>query len=385
MYPELLNRATAFLNQAYAELEKMGDLPGRLMQVEKEIQETSTWTPTPEELTHGARMAWRNSNRCIGRLYWKTLKVIDARQCETADEVFDALQHHVDYAFNGGDIRSVITVFRPRRNGESTGPRIVNHQLVRYAGYPSAADAVIGDPAEAGFTKHCTDLGWKGAGTAFDFLPHVIRWPGEKDKWRMPVMPEGMRVPLIHPEFTWFAEMELEWYAVPIISDMMLEIGGVEFTAAPFNGWYMGTEIGSRNLVDKDRYNMLPEIARRMGLDTQSYHSLWQDRALTELNRAVLFSYEKAGVAISNHHDASEQFVHFEQQEEKHGRQATADWVWITPPMSSSVTPVYHRLYDNTINGPNFFYQDPCIGKLRFDITPGCPFHAGSLKKNHPG
>jgi hypothetical protein len=134
-----------------------------------------------------------------------------------------------------------------------------------------------------------------------------------------------MRVPLIHPEYTWFTELELQWYAVPIISDMMLEIGGVEFTAAPFNGWYMGTEIGSRNLVDHDRYDMLPEIARRMGLDTKSYHSLWQDRALVELNRAVLFSYGQAGVNISNHHDASEQFVHFEKQEEKHGRQAMAD------------------------------------------------------------
>jgi hypothetical protein len=47
--------------------------------------------------------------------------------------------------------------------------------------------------------------------------------------------------------------------------------------------------------------------------------------------------------------------------------------------MSASSTPVYHRLYDNTMKGPNFFYQDPCLGKLRFDITPGCPFHAASL------
>lgn len=382
MYQEFLNRAVSFLHQAYSELEMSDELPERLQQVEREINETATWKPTEEELTHGARMAWRNSNRCIGRLYWKTLKVIDARHCESTNDIFDALQHHIDHAFNGGDIRSVITIFRARTPQEQEGPRIVNHQLVRYAGYRNESGGITGDSAESLITAHCEQLGWKGERTRFDFLPHVIRWPGRPDEWRMPVMPERMRVPLIHPEFTWFPELELQWYAVPIISDMMLEIGGVEFTAAPFNGWYMGTEIGSRNLVDQDRYDMLPEIARRMGLDTKSYHSLWQDRALVELNRAVLYSYGQAGVNISNHHDASEQFVHFEKQEEKHGRQAMADWVWITPPMSSSYTSVYHRLYDNTIKGPNFFYQDPCLGKLRFDITPGCPFHAGSLRKD---
>ena len=36
----------------------------------------------------------------------------------------------------------------------------------------------------------------------------------------------------------------MKWYGVPMISDMRLEIGGISYTAAPFNGWYMGTEIG---------------------------------------------------------------------------------------------------------------------------------------------
>ena len=66
---------------------------------------------------------------------------------------------------------------------------------------------------------------------------------------------------------------------------MCLEIGGVCYPAAPFNGWYMGTEIGARNLADHDRYNQLPEIAARMGLDTARDRSLWRDQALVELNR----------------------------------------------------------------------------------------------------
>lgn len=37
----------------------------------------------------------------------------------------------------------------------------------------------------------------------------------------------------------------------------MLDVGGLEFTAAPFNGWYMSSEIGARNFSDEYRYNML--------------------------------------------------------------------------------------------------------------------------------
>ena len=37
----------------------------------------------------------------------------------------------------------------------------------------------------------------------------------------------------------------------------MLDIGGLQFPTAPFNGWYMGAEIGARNLCDVQRYNLL--------------------------------------------------------------------------------------------------------------------------------
>ena len=37
----------------------------------------------------------------------------------------------------------------------------------------------------------------------------------------------------------------------------MLDLGGLEFTGCPFNGWYMSSEIGGRNLSDEYRYNML--------------------------------------------------------------------------------------------------------------------------------
>jgi nitric-oxide synthase, brain len=44
---------------------------------------------------------------------------------------------------------------------------------------------------------------------------------------------------------------------------MMFDCGGLEFTATPFNGWYMGTEIGCRDLCDTTRYNITEVSAAR--------------------------------------------------------------------------------------------------------------------------
>lgn len=55
----------------------------------------------------------------------------------------------------------------------------------------------------------------------------------------------------------WFAALGLRWYALPAVSNMLLEIGGLEFPAAPFSGWYMSSEIGMRDLCDPHRYNIL--------------------------------------------------------------------------------------------------------------------------------
>lgn len=49
----------------------------------------------------------------------------------------------------------------------------------------------------------------------------------------------------------------------------MLEIGGLRFTAAPFSGWYLVTEIGARDLGDPMRYNLL-----EVGLRNVSVHLL---------------------------------------------------------------------------------------------------------------
>src|SRR3712207_4039987 len=42
----------------------------RRRQVLGEIDRTGSYTHTGEELAYGARVAWRNAARCVGRLYW---------------------------------------------------------------------------------------------------------------------------------------------------------------------------------------------------------------------------------------------------------------------------------------------------------------------------
>ena len=38
---------------------------------------------------------------------------------------------------------------------------------------------------------------------------------------------------------------------------MLLEVGGIQFPACPFSGWYALTEIATRDLLDPHRYNLL--------------------------------------------------------------------------------------------------------------------------------
>ncbi len=353
----LEQKAVEFLKTTWAELGKTASPDDRIAAVLEEIHETGTYTHTFEELEHGAKMAWRNSNRCIGRLFWRSLKVQDSRHVQDEKSMFEALQSHITYATNDGKIRPTITVFSPKNNHTNSETRIWNHQLIRYAGYRNSDGSVTGDPASLAFTEECHQLGWQGNGGPFDLLPVVVQLPGREPAWQELPKDIVAEVPLSHPQFDWFGEMGWKWYALPVISDMKLEIGGIEYTAAPFNGWYMGTEIGARNLADTDRYNLLPVIAEKMQLDTSAAHSLWKDRALVELNTAVLFSFEKHGFKIVDHHSASEQFMAFEMSENRNGRDVTGDWNWLVPPMSGAATEVFHREWKDEKLSPNFEYQ----------------------------
>ncbi len=135
----LIDKAKSFIQTMYSELKyNANEIENRMKEIEQEINLTGSYTHTYEELSYGAKMAWRNSNRCIGRLFWDSLNVEDARDVCDEKEFIKFIHTHIKEATNGGKIKPYITIFSP----EDT-PKIYNNQSIRYAGYENA-----GDPSE---------------------------------------------------------------------------------------------------------------------------------------------------------------------------------------------------------------------------------------------
>jgi nitric-oxide synthase, bacterial len=180
-----------------------------MRQVRDEVDAQGSYAHTGAELTFAARVAWRNSSRCIGRLYWQSLKVRDRRQISGAEQIADECIKHLRVATNSGRIRPAITVFAPDAPGRP-GPRILNSQLVGYAGHLRGS-TVTGDPSHLEITRPATELGWRGSDPPgrFDLLPLIIQSP------RLPPARFGLpqdavlEVPLRHPDLDWFKELEL--------------------------------------------------------------------------------------------------------------------------------------------------------------------------------
>ena len=119
----------------------------------------------------------------------------------------------------------------------------------------------------------------------------------------------------------------------------------------------MSSEVGTRDLLDAARYDQLRPLANAYGLDANAPSWQWKDRVAVETNVAVLHSYAKAGVTMVDQHSASDQFIQHMQNEYRLRGGCPADWVWITPPISGSLTKVFHQEMVNYRLKPSFEYQ----------------------------
>lgn len=105
---KLTNQAVEFINQFYASVKRLVKLLGdillelfnslnkiisregskthkeRVAEVISSINQTNSYELKETELCFGARTAWRNAPRCIGRIQWSKLQVFDARYVTTA-------------------------------------------------------------------------------------------------------------------------------------------------------------------------------------------------------------------------------------------------------------------------------------------------------------
>ena len=179
----LIKEAAAFLQTWRAHPE--ADPPSeeacelRLQEIAKEVQATGLYTHSARELEFGARLAWKHSNRCIGRHLWRSLEVRDCRTLHNApdreERTMEALTGHLKDAYRNGKIKSIISIFAPRTPGQPDPVRMANHQLIRYAGFAAA-----GDPDSRTITSHFLQVGWKPAKQDdFTLLPWQFYW----DEW----------------------------------------------------------------------------------------------------------------------------------------------------------------------------------------------------------
>src|SRR5271156_3806956 len=199
---ELLAAAERFITQFHDESPRAGAFADRMRQVRDEVKSHGPYRHTPEELAFAARVAWRNSSRCIGRLYWRTLRVRDRRQVSAADQIAAECMTHLHEATNGGQTRPVIPVSAPDAPG-GPAPRIVNSQLIGYAGHQSGR-AVTGDPAHREITRLARELGWQASDPPgrFDLLPLIIESPGLPPAWFELPREAVLEVPIRHPDLT---------------------------------------------------------------------------------------------------------------------------------------------------------------------------------------
>ncbi|KAK4504831.1 hypothetical protein PRZ48_002793 [Zasmidium cellare] len=314
-----------------------------------------SWDLTFSEIEHGIRLAWKHSKRCIMRSEWKNLSLCDLRHITTSHEMGITLVEKAKEAFNGGDIKPTVFAFPPGSHGK-TGSRIWNHQLLGFAGYRQADGGIFGDPSNADVTQAIIDLGWKPPAirTKWDLLPLVTQ---AQDDVPAITPVDEKDFPLVyirHPHYPLaFDRLGLRWVAAPALSRFGFDIGGVQYTAAPFMGWFMDAEIGLRNLVDENRYNALPSIVDALGLIRTSGKTLDElpeyerlaclSRAQTELNYAVYWSFNQAGVRISDSLTASSMYCNFDDEHlREHGFRLPADPYWLSPP-GGSIVPVWHR------------------------------------------
>eukprot|EP00457_Paulinella_chromatophora_P000348 gb/GEZN01000348.1/.p1 GENE.gb/GEZN01000348.1/~~gb/GEZN01000348.1/.p1 ORF type:complete len:1573 (+),score=252.12 gb/GEZN01000348.1/:477-4721(+) len=327
---KLLQDVHEFYAQVAEELKwNPAKLASRQLEITKEVQATGTYKQSLEELTVGARLAWRNSAKCVGRIAWNTLQVRDCRDVKDARNMFLECITHMEIATAGTNVQSVMTVFPAKRPDELYGPRIWTSQLVRFAGYRGASKdkTWLGDPANGDYTDFLISKGlWTPPEpkTPWDVLPIVIKLEGQEPQaFEMPVEQQRI-IPLTHPKYPKLAELGLRWPTVPALCELSLKIGGIEYTCCPFNGWFMELEI-VRNLFE--RYKVGPAVAEVVGLSLEEPN--WESRAFHELSVAVLHSFHLYKKTIVDSRTCARQFRMHITREKELGRECPGQWSWI--------------------------------------------------------
>src|SRR5262249_22188372 len=115
------------------------------------------------------------------------------------------------------------------------------------------------------------------------------------------------------------------------------------------------TEIGARNLADTDRYDLLPVVAERIGLDMSSDRTLWRDRAVGGVDRAVVAAVGRAGGPVSRHPPPAQRLPAPIARASRAGRETPGVGGGIVRRLSGAPTGVFHRHCAGPALTPNFY------------------------------
>ena len=152
------------------------------------------------------------------------------------------------------------------------------------------------------------------------------------------------------------SSLNMRWYPIPAVCALDMTLGGITYTAVPFNGehlccdgrskqsylnrwkqkcptiltttiswllffchirfivgWYANTEV-LRDLTDEGRYNMLVTAAKALGMDADTKPGdapLWIDDVMAILSKAVYHSFKASKIAMIDHHNLINVSAHF--------------------------------------------------------------------------
>lgn len=220
---------------------------GRFVEIEASVKITGAYDLSVDELEFGAQLSWRNAPKCANRSKYQELTVLDCRHVQTNTGAFESILEMLDASISSGATIARMAVFRPKQKNEKQGPRIWNKMILRFAGYRLLSGEVLGDPVDVDFTEMLQKrFGWipPDPKTAWDVLPILMQLDETKcpELFKLP----STHVPIVHvrhPDMPGLNSLNLRWFGIPVVSSLELTIGGLQFTAIPFLGWFADNEV----------------------------------------------------------------------------------------------------------------------------------------------
>ena len=357
--PVDLAEAEEFLALFLTERPDAGSLAHRMAEVRAEVLATGTYTHTPEELTLAPR--WRGATpagawaACTGaacRCWTAGTAGRPSRSSRTWWPTFGDQRHRSQPGPDPADGLGL--------PGGGAGPPVrpgLERPVDPVRGLPGRARR----PAAGRLHGSGAALGWTSKGEAFDVLPLAVQTPGEGcacsicRRTRAGGAADAPGATLRRAGAALVRGTGDRQHA-PVHRRRSVPAGAVQRVVH-----------GHRDRRPQPRRlrtgtTCCPWSPRRSAGHLQRA-TLWRDRALVELNRAVLWSLSSARRADQRPPHRDPLFLTHVEREEQAGRKTPADWSWIVPPMSGAATPVFHRYYHEADLRPNF-YLDPVAQQL---------------------